>query len=51
VKSDSVTENNRRSDQSDENCDDHEEYRDVFDNDGATLLPYFDVEDGCMYLL
>lgn len=58
-----------RSDQGDENCDDHEEYRNVFDNlrglsilhvrvwerpnthDGATLLPQFDIEDGCMYLL
>lgn len=58
-----------RSDQSDKNCDDHEEYGNVFDDlrglsishvsdwersnthDSATLLPYFDVEDGCMYLL
>ena len=56
------------SDQGDENCDDHEEYGNVFDNlrgssipharghgtnthDGATLLPQFDVENGCMYLL
>lgn len=56
------------SDQGDEECDDHEKYRNVFDNlwglsnphvrdehsnthDSATLLPHFDVEDGCMYLL
>jgi hypothetical protein len=57
-----------RSDQGNENCDDHEEYRYVFHNlwglsiphgvwehsnthDGATLLPQFDIENGCMYLL
>lgn len=51
MKSDGVTENNRRSDQGNENRDDHEEYRNVFDNDGATLLPQFDVENRCMYLL
>lgn len=51
MKSDGVTEDNRRGDQGDENCDDHEEYRNIFDNDGATLLPQFDVKDGCMYLL